>query len=166
MRSEAAEVTSQDSTYSDVMAQEVLAQGFCIRVRGRGHSMYPLIQTGDILLIEPKSPNRLNIGDIIFYRRPWGDYVVHRLIKKNGSATLLTKGDNQYNYDPPVSFDEVLGRVIKIEKDGKQVNLTGGINQTLGWLIAWLALGHIPLHIKVKRRLGRLWRLIGGRQMA
>ncbi len=134
VRCEADEVTSCGSTCFDALAQEVPARGFCLRMKGRGQSMYPLIQNGDILLIEPKSTDEFKIGDIIFYRRPSGTYVVHRLIKKNGSATLQSKGDNLPYYDAPVTVGEVLGKVIQIEGGGRRIRLQGGPRRTLAWV--------------------------------
>ena len=149
------EVTSCTSPYSDIMTQEVLAQGFYLRVKGRGSSMYPFVRTGDMLLIEPKTPDELNIGDIIFYRRPTGIYVAHRLIKKNGSATLITKGDNLCYYDEPVSAKEVLGRVISVEREGCCVRLDSRLNKVVSRL--WASLS--PMSLWLRPILSPGWRL-------
>jgi hypothetical protein len=166
VRYETDKVTDGTSLYSDIMTQEVLSQGFNVQVKGRGMSMYPLVQTGDTLRIEPASATELNIGDIVFYRLPIGTYVIHRLIKKNGNATLITKGDNQPHYDTPISIDDVLGRVVQIEGGGKRVKLNGWPSRMLGWLIAWLAHGYGLNLTRFSRHLGRLWWLIGGRRVA
>ncbi len=154
------------SPYFDTMAQEILAQGKYLRCRVSGRSMYPFIKSGAIILVEPMTLARLKIGDIIFFRRPWGTYVAHRLIKKNGSGMLLTKGDSHYYYDALVNMEEVLGRVIQIEIDGKCMKLTGLLSRVLGWLLAWLARSCSPAQIRFRRNLARLWWLIGWRRMS
>lgn len=166
IRCETDEVTNRTSLYSDILTQEVLAQGFYLQIKGRGMSMYPLVRTGDILLVEPTSAAKLNIGDIVFYRLPTGNYVVHRLIKKNGTATLLTKGDNLSYYDTPISVDEVLGKVIQIEGSGKRVKLNGWPSRVLGWLLVCLAHGYGLNLTRLSRHLGRLWWFVGGRRVA
>jgi len=137
--SKAVEVANCTSPYSDIVTQEVLTQGFCIRVKGRGSSMYPFVRTGDMLLIEPKKPDEFNIGDIIFYRRPTGVYVAHRLIKKNGTTTLITKGDNVPYYDEPVPIEQVLGRVVSVERDGRLRMLDSGLHRVVSRCWARLA---------------------------
>lgn len=149
------EVTSCTSPYSDILTQEVLAQGFCIRVKGRGFSMYPFVRTGDTLLIEPKTPAELNIGDIIFYRRSTGLYVAHRLIKKNDSATLITKGDNLHYYDEPVPAEQVLGRVVSVERDGHYQSLDSWLNKAVSRF--WTMLSPISWRLRPILKLG--WKL-------
>lgn len=128
--------------------------------------MHPFIQNGDILLIQPRSTAELNTGDIVFYRRPSGRYIVHRLIHKNGSAYLITKGDNLRYYDEPVPVEQVLGRLIQIESRGKRVVLTTVPGAIFSWLLAWLSRGHYPNQTRLIRNLGRLWWLVGGRRIA
>ncbi len=165
VNSETDEVTSCGSSLSDILAQEVLARGFCLRVKGRGGSMYPFVQTGDMLLIEPKEAAELNIGDVILYRRPSGTYVVHRLIKRNGSATLLTKGDSLRYYDAPVPAEQVLGRVTQIEVNGRRIRLQGWPKHMISWLLAYLGRGCGSNQTGLRRNLGRLWWLIEGRRI-
>ena len=152
------------SEYSDILAQEVLARGFCIRIKGRGQSMYPLIQTGDMLLIEPKKAAELHIGDVILYRRPWHTYVVHRLIAKRSPATLITKGDNRIYNDSPVPAEEILGKVIQIEKNGRRITLTGKSSHLLAWIIARFACNRNRVWTRLWRHLGRLWWFFSERQ--
>jgi signal peptidase len=117
--------------------------------------MYPFVQTGDTLLIEPKTPDELSIGDIIFYRCSTGIYVAHRLIKKNNSAILITKGDNLHYYDEPVHAEQVLGRVISIERDGRYQRLDSGVNKMVSR--SWARLSPISWWLRPILKLG--WRL-------
>lgn len=154
-------------TFSDVniLVKEVLAEGSCLRVRGLGWSMYHLIRNGDSIVIEPKSIRELNIGDIILFQLPGRGYIAHRLIKKNGPTGLITKGDNLLCFDQPVSIDNVVGRVIRIERNGKRIILTSVIGRIFSFLIAWFG-GHRLSHTILTRNIGRLWWLIEGRRIA
>jgi len=93
--------------------------------------MYPFVRTGDVLLIEPKKQTELRIGDILFSRRTDDLYVAHRLIKKLDSATLITKGDNLDYYDVPVPIDQVLGKVVSIERNGHIISLDSWVNKII-----------------------------------
>jgi signal peptidase I len=126
--------------------------------------MLPFVRNGDCLVIKPEKAGGVKIGDIILYRYPWGNYVVHRLIKKNGQATLLTRGDNLFYFDRPVPNECVLGKVTRIERAGKQIQLTTGPGQIFGFLMACFARGHYPNQVGLVRNLGRLYWLIGGKR--
>jgi len=119
------------SDHFDVFAQEILARGICLRFKACGSSMHPFIQDGDTIIIEPKTTSELNIGDVIFYRRPQGSYIAHRLIKKNGSASFITKGDNLCSFDNPVPIAQTLGRVIAVERNGRCYRLDSRLNMIL-----------------------------------
>lgn len=162
--SESDEAASTTSPHFDALAREVLARGACLRFKVRGQSMYPFIQDDDVVLVEPKNVRELNTGDIIFYRRPWGTYVIHRLIEKvDGSPSLVTKGDNLAYYDEPVPIEQVMGRVIQIEGRGRQIQLNKGMGWLLNGFMGRLSRGCNPAKARLKRNLGRIYWLVGGR---
>lgn len=149
----------------DNLAQEVLARGLTLRIKVNGESMHPFIRNDDILIIEPRGAADINIGDIVLNRQPSGAYIVHRLIKRNGAATLVTKGDSQSNYDVPFAAEQVIGRVVQIEGCRKRMKLSGGPGRVLGWTMAQLDRGRGRTMKRIRRNLGRLWWLIGSRRI-
>ena len=149
----------------DNLAQEVLARGLNLRIKVNGKSMHPFICNDDILIIEPRSAAEINIGDIILNRQPSGTYIVHRLIRRNGAMTLVTKGDSQSSYDIPFAAEQVIGRVVQIEGRSKRMKLTGGPGRGLGWTMAQLDRGRGRTMRRIRRNLGRLWWLMGGRRI-
>ena len=68
------------------------------------------------------SPIRRN--DILFYRRPDGSFVLHR-VKAVTEAALSLWGDNQTVPEEGVSPDWVIGRVTRIFRDDKEVTCDG-----------------------------------------
>ena len=78
-----------------------------------GYSMYPLIKSGDLLIIAKKGSPYYNpeIGDILVYRYK-NFYVAHRLIHINGDIYFL-KGDNN-DYVERVKEENVVGEVIEV----------------------------------------------------
>ncbi len=141
----------------DCLAHEVLDRGGCLRFKVGGYSMYPLIHNGDTVLVEPKRPVELEVGDIVLYQGSSGNYVVHRLVQKN-SLFLTTRGDNLNYCDAPISGDWVMGKVVQIESCGKRVKLTGWTGRMLGRCVAWLARGgRGPTRARLRRHLSRFY---------
>jgi signal peptidase I len=82
---------------------------------GVGNSMYPHIQSGDLMVIMKKTDPlfKINIGDIIVFR--YEDVLVaHRVILIQDN-NYYVKGDNNPNADAIIVKDNVLiGKVIEI----------------------------------------------------
>lgn len=106
------------------LIREVLASGGEFRLYPHGISMLPLLRQGrdSVSLRRVDSPIRK--GDILFYQRPDGSFVLHRVraVKPDG---LTMMGDNQTLPEPGVSPDWVIGRVTRIFRDDKEVICDG-----------------------------------------
>jgi len=80
--------------------------------RGSGSSMLPHYSEESLLLVKEIAFSSIQKGMIIVYEDAQGDWVGHKVIKKN-SNTLLTKGSNNKNVDPlPVTIDSIKGVVV------------------------------------------------------
>src|SRR5438552_9256972 len=86
-------------------------------IRSRGRSMQPAIPDGACLEVRPVAFDELAVGDIVVYRYA-GEVFCHRLIKKIGRRCIL-KGDTLLAADPPIVWDQVIGRVATLINDGK-----------------------------------------------
>ena len=106
------------------LIREVLASGGEFRLYPHGISMLPLLRQGrdSVSLRRVDSPIRK--GDILFYQRPDGSFVLHRVraVKPDG---LTMMGDNQTLPERGVSPDWVIGRVTRIFRDDKEVICDG-----------------------------------------
>ncbi|MCP3981984.1 MAG: hypothetical protein GY716_21990 [bacterium] len=88
-------------------------------VRIRGSSMLPLLHEGQVVAVDFE-PGRLGFGDLVLFRQV--DYlVVHRLVGRGASSggrpALRTRGDGMMAFDPWVSPERVVGRVIASQDD-------------------------------------------------
>ena len=96
----------------------LLAEGTTIRVKAEGFSMYPYIKPGSVLHIEPVEPDyKLRPGEIIAWKRESG-FVVHRLVriyKSKYQKYIVTRGDSIMAEDEPVLFEQIAGKVVKVE---------------------------------------------------
>ena len=83
-----------------------------------GTSMLPTIRDGVDTVTLVKPLRKLKKGDIIFYRRDNGQYILHRIVKTDGD-TYTTLGDNQWICDYNIRFNQIIGVVKCIEKNGR-----------------------------------------------
>lgn len=101
------------------LAETILQQGNCIRFRAEGRSMWPSIRSGDIIKVSPDTDD-ITVGDIILYRSRENTAVVHRVVKRD-SRNILTRGDSSLDLDMPIINEQVLGKVVEIEKRGLHI---------------------------------------------
>ncbi|HET9995123.1 MAG TPA: S24 family peptidase [Candidatus Acidoferrum sp.] len=113
-----------------------------ISLRVHGTSMLPWVRPGDIALIRMVSGENVRCGDVVLFRRE--DHLfVHRIVEKRGSldaAELLSKGDAQPASDGVVGEQELLGRVVRIYRGGRRINLDTPVQLALGVFISQLSL--------------------------
>jgi signal peptidase I len=103
----------------------LLAEGKTIRVKAEGYSMYPSIRPGSVIYIEPIEPYSVLVpGEIIAWKKETG-FVVHRFVRVYELENLkyfVTRGDSSLGEDEPVLFEQIAGRVVKVEyPEGKPV---------------------------------------------
>jgi len=106
-----------------------------------GRSMQPLIQSGDHVLVEHGCPT-LHPGDIVVFRHR-GILIAHRIIRIEAGQSgpmLTTKGDNVPYFDPPLTPDNVIGRVLMIERGNHRLSLDRPIWRGIGWGVAQITL--------------------------
>lgn len=90
-----------------------------IKIPAFGNSMYPFFISGDILYIQPISLAKIKINDFITYIEK-NIFITHRVIYiATNRNYLLTKGDANLRPDAKVKQEKILGKVIKIERNGK-----------------------------------------------
>jgi SOS-response transcriptional repressor LexA len=129
----------EDSTLSMPALVEllraVLERGEPFRFEAPGFSMSPFIQDGDLITVAPLSGASPGRGDVVAFLRPGsGKLIVHRVVGKRGNAFLI-RGDNAEESDDLVPAENVLGRVTKVERNGRRVRLGLGPER---YLIAFL----------------------------
>ena len=103
------------------LAIEVLRATGRVRFLARGYSMLPTLWPGDLLTVETVSFEEVSPGDVVLYQR-WERLFIHRVLRKlTGTAgsdrpTLVTRGDSMTGFDAPVFPEELLGRVVTIQR--------------------------------------------------
>jgi hypothetical protein len=105
---------TQPSKYE--LASEVLQRFGQLRLRVIGASMLPAVWPGDVVTIHRSRFSEVSHGDLVLFFRD-RRFFVHRVLEASGNS-LLTRGDSVLGPDPPVSPDELLGRVVSITGAG------------------------------------------------
>jgi len=77
-------------------------------------SMEPTISENDIILT--KKQKNYKVGDIVTYEKN-GSYITHRIVEINNSG-IVAKGDANNTTDAPIKRGVIIGKVIKIIKNG------------------------------------------------
>lgn len=113
-----------------------------ISLRVQGTSMLPWVRPKDIALIRQTAIENVRCGDIVLFRRE-NHLFVHRIVEKRGSleaAQLLSKGDAHPTGDGVVEKQELLGRVVRIYRHGRRIDLDAPGQLALGLFISQLSL--------------------------
>jgi signal peptidase I len=87
-----------------------------------GWSMLPSVFPGDTLVIESSESNEAVEGDIILFSRDRRLFA-HRVVKRanDSGPGLVTRGDAMPVADAVVRENEMLGRVVLIQRNGKSI---------------------------------------------
>ncbi len=121
---------------------EALGRRGRIFLRVHGTSMQPWVRPKDIALIRRISIENVRCGDVVLFRRELRLFV-HRIVEKRGSlnaAQLFSKGDAHPASDGVVEEQELLGRVMRIYRNGRRIDLDAPRQLALGLFISQLSL--------------------------
>jgi signal peptidase I len=103
-----------------------MARGAAIRIRVRGLSMTPFIRDGDLLTIAPLGVLRPHPGDVVAFTYPDTERMaIHRVVARKDPGWLV-RGDNCQAADGVVLAENVLGRVVRVERGTRTVRLAVG----------------------------------------
>lgn len=92
------------------LIEETIRNGGIFRFYPRGISMLPMLRQGEDS-IELGKAETIEVGDVLFYRRKNGQFVLHRLIEKRG-GTLTMCGDNQMALEYGLCPEQVLAKLV------------------------------------------------------
>jgi signal peptidase len=119
--SESVTMTSATRLRIDLML-ELLNRGGEATVRVNGSSMLPSIWPGDSLTVRRSLIAEVRRGDIALFTRD-GRLFAHRVIAVAGEH-VVTQGDAVPLPDAPVSSDELLGVVVAVSRNGREVGVS------------------------------------------
>ena len=106
--------------------RELVEDGNSVSLNVSGMSMFPFLEhERDTVYFEAPKRN-LRRGDIVFYQRSNGQYVMHRIYKVKGDEYYIV-GDAQRVIEEPVQKDQIFAIVTQVKRNGRMLtpsNLT------------------------------------------
>lgn len=100
----------------------VLDSGGEFTIFPRGTSMLPLIKEGRDSVTLVKS-EKYHTGDIAFYRRAGGEFILHRIIaeEKEENGTFTMCGDNQLLPEPGIKPEQIIAKAGYLTRKGRKI---------------------------------------------
>lgn len=97
--------------------KEMVEQGMEVSMTVSGTSMEPfLIHNQDrIYFQKPKGP--IKKGDMVFFQRKTGEYVMHRIMRVRDHQYYLA-GDHQTFLEGPIEESRIFAKVVSVERAG------------------------------------------------
>jgi signal peptidase I len=140
---------------SNPIAAKLRADGsVCLHVLDA--SMFPWIRPGDLVFVRKFSYEQAWPGDVVLFERR-GRLYVHRVIRggvARADATqrrdLITKGDALDSEDEPVTRAEFLGRVIRVHRGNRHIDMESMGRVVIGRLIARVSRTSFALYRPVR----------------
>lgn len=107
------------------MLREIVGENHTVSLLISGNSMSPFLIDGrDTIVIEkPRMP--MKKGDMAFYQRKNGQFVMHRICrvikKKTGENLYYMIGDAQKDREGPMEQDRIFGHITMVCRKGKWI---------------------------------------------
>ena len=104
------------------MIKEKIDNGGTVKLPITGTSMLPLLVWGrdSVDIIKCENPKK---GDIIFYLRDNGQFVLHRIVGVDEKGYILC-GDNQWRLEYGIRNSNIIAVVTSITRKGKTFEVT------------------------------------------
>jgi signal peptidase len=126
------------------LCKDIFRKGKSIRFQARGWSMRPFIRDGDFIVVSPIENSSIRTGDVVFHLTTENKVIVHRVIKKykkdkDNRITMFIKGDATFSSPENVEMQNVIGKVVAVERNGRKKRLDTKFYQIKGLLLAGIS---------------------------
>jgi signal peptidase I len=91
--------------------------------------MHPTIRSGELITVAPVAPSEVKAGDVVLYRldRHRRGVIAHRVVgierTDRGVVRFVFRGDAADCCDAPVATDQVLGKVLAVDRAGCRIGV-------------------------------------------
>lgn len=100
--------------------KSLVDEGREVNMHVLGSSMAPFVVHERDVIYFKKPGRKLHKGDIAFFQRKNGQYVVHRIYKTKGNQYYFV-GDNQTDIEGPIDEGQIFATVTKVKRKGKMI---------------------------------------------
>ena len=118
--------------------RQLVAEGISTTITVKGNSMNPFIVDGrDRITLGPFKDNELRRGCVALVRDVRGEYLVHRVISRDGDMVTLL-GDGNVRGTEKAHVSDVIALMRSVERKGRTVSVEGFVWRSYSWL--WMLL--------------------------
>lgn len=100
--------------------KSLVDEGREVNMHVLGSSMAPFVVHERDVIYFKKPEKKLCKGDIAFFQRKNGQYVVHRIYKTKGNQYYFV-GDNQTDIEGPIDEGQIFAAVTRVKRKGKMI---------------------------------------------
>jgi len=146
------------SDLSDLI-RDAVSHGAAARFRASGASMSPFLREGDVVTVSPLAGRQPRLGDVAAFVEPaTGKCIVHRVVGTRLEGVLI-QGDAREQADGWMDPSQILGRVSRVERDGRRVGLGfGPERRAIALSVRWGFVGPLrSLWHRLRPRGGYAW---------
>ena len=131
--------------------KKLVEEGKEVGMRIAGNSMAPfLVHERDYIFFQ-KPDRELKKGDMVFYERRNGQFVMHRIYKATERGFMIV-GDAQTEIEPFIQPEQIFARITKVNRKGKELT-----EKDFCWKFfqyVWIRM--VPVRIFLMKTYGRL----------
>lgn len=136
--------------------EEYLDQYGSMTYKNVGISMLPMLkQDRDLFTVRKKTAERCRKYDVVLYKRPPDQYVLHRIIEVHENDYVIL-GDNCVNKEYGIRDEDIIGVLTEFVHAGK----TYSVNDLRYRMYVRIWCAVYPARMLLKRIKGRLKRLL------
>ena len=95
-------------------------EGKEVSLRIAGNSMAPFLQHERDMIHFKKPDRKLKRGDMVFFQRKNGQYIMHRIWKVKPEGFYIV-GDAQMWMEGPVEADQIFGLITRVQRKGRWI---------------------------------------------
>jgi signal peptidase len=139
------------------LVDDVASIAGAVRLRVTGASMLPALWPGDVIAVEYCGFAGLRTGQVVLFRRD-GGLTAHRIRGFNGDR-VLTRGDSNPCFDPPVKAEEIVGRIVNVTRGGCTFEPKHSLWQRLAAALLGRSDFLIRVTLLLSSRLRRSWKM-------
>ena len=100
--------------------RELVEDGREVSLLVSGSSMSPFLAHQRDYIYFKKPDRELRKGDMVFYQRRTGQYVMHRIWKVKNNQYYMV-GDAQQEIEGPLERDQIFAVITKVQRKGKWI---------------------------------------------
>lgn len=100
--------------------RELVEEGREVSLLVSGSSMSPFLAHQRDYIYFKKPDRELRKGDMVFYQRRTGQYVMHRIWKVKNDQYYMV-GDAQQEIEGPLDRDQIFALITKVQRKGKWI---------------------------------------------